>query len=260
MRNASGPRGPSLATLLFLLLIPEGGCERIIGGDTVVPHSRPYMALLKLSSNTICAGALIEKNWVLTAAHCNVGKRSKFILGAHSINKEPEQQILTVKKAFPYPCYDEYTREGDLQLVRLKKKATVNRNVAILHLPKKGDDVKPGTRCRVAGWGRFGNKSAPSETLREVNITVIDRKICNDEKHYNFHPVIGLNMICAGDLRGGKDSCNGDSGSPLLCDGILRGITSFGGEKCGDRRWPGVYTFLSDKHLNWIKKIMKGSV
>ncbi|EDL18394.1 granzyme A, isoform CRA_a, partial [Mus musculus] len=141
MRNASGPRGPSLATLLFLLLIPEGGCERIIGGDTVVPHSRPYMALLKLSSNTICAGALIEKNWVLTAAHCNVGKRSKFILGAHSINKEPEQQILTVKKAFPYPCYDEYTREGDLQLVRLKKKATVNRNVAILHLPKKGDDV-----------------------------------------------------------------------------------------------------------------------
>ncbi|EDL18396.1 granzyme A, isoform CRA_c [Mus musculus] len=192
----------------------RGGCERIIGGDTVVPHSRPYMALLKLSSNTICAGALIEKNWVLTAAHCNV----------------------------------------------LKKKATVNRNVAILHLPKKGDDVKPGTRCRVAGWGRFGNKSAPSETLREVNITVIDRKICNDEKHYNFHPVIGLNMICAGDLRGGKDSCNGDSGSPLLCDGILRGITSFGGEKCGDRRWPGVYTFLSDKHLNWIKKIMKGSV
>ena len=92
--------------------------------------------------------------------------------------------------------------------LQLKKKATVNRNVAILHLPKKGDDVKPGTRCRVAGWGRFGNKSAPSETLREVNITVIDRKICSDEKHYNFNPVIGLNMICAGDLRGGKDSCN----------------------------------------------------
>ncbi|XP_021035604.1 granzyme A [Mus caroli] len=208
MRNACGPRVPSLATLLLLLLIPEGGCERIIGGDTVVPHSRPYMALLKLSSNTICAGALIENNWVLTAAHCNVGKRSQVILGAHSLKKEPEQQILTVKKAFPYPCYDQYTHEGDLQLVQLKKKATVNRNVAILHLPKKGYDVKPGTRCRVAGWGRFGNKSPPSDTLREVNITVIDRKVCNDVKHYNFNPVIGLNMICAGDLRGGKDSCN----------------------------------------------------
>ncbi|XP_029324099.1 granzyme A-like [Mus caroli] len=208
MRNACGPRMPSLATLLLLLLIPEGGCERIIGGDTVVPHSRRYMALLNLSSNNFCAGALIAKNWVLTAAHCNMGKRSKVILGAHSINKEPEQQIFTVKKAFPYPCFDKYTLEGDLQLVRLKKKATINRNVAILHLPKKGDDVKPGTRCRVAGWGRFDNKSSSSDTLREVNITVIDRKICNDAKHYNFNPVIGLNMICAGDLRGGKDSCN----------------------------------------------------
>ncbi|XP_029329706.1 granzyme A-like, partial [Mus caroli] len=134
-------------------------------------------------------------------------KRSEVILGAHSRNKEPEQQIFTVKKAFPYPCYDQDTHEGDLQLVRLEKKATINRNVAILPLPKKGDDVKPGTRCQVAGWGRFDSESPPSDTLREVNITVIDRKVCNDEKHYNLHPVIGLNMICAGDLHNSKGSC-----------------------------------------------------
>ncbi|KAL1783313.1 granzyme A [Sigmodon hispidus] len=91
--------------------------------------------------------------------------------------------------------------------LQLKTKATINKNVAILALPKMGVDVKPGTRCHVAGWGRFQNKSPPSPTLREVNITVIDRRICNDEKHYNFNPVIGLNMICAGNLHGGKDSC-----------------------------------------------------
>nr|XP_034379558.1 granzyme A [Arvicanthis niloticus] len=197
------------------LYLSRGDCERIIGGDTVVPHSRPYMVLLKLNPKNICGGALIAKDWVLTAAHCKLEKKSEVILGAHSMKKEPEQQILSVKKAYPYPCFDEYTHEGDLQLLRLKKKATINRNVAILHLPKNGDDVKPGTSCQVAGWGKIHNKSPISDTLREVNITVIDRKICNDEKHYNFNPVIGLNMICAGNLRGGKDSCNGDSGS--LC-------------------------------------------
>ncbi|GAB1298560.1 Granzyme A [Apodemus speciosus] len=237
------------------------GCERIIGGETVVPHSRPYMVLLRSSSKSICAGALIEKDWVLTAAHCNLGKKSEVILGAHSIKKEPEQQILSVKKAFPYPCYDKYTHEGDLQLLQLNKKATINKNVAVLHLPKKVNDVKPGTRCQVAGWGSPRNKSPPSDTLREVNITVIDRKICNDEKHYNLKPVIGLNMICAGSLQGGKDSCNGDSGSPLLCDRILRGITAFGLKgKCGDPRGPGVYTFLSKTYLKWITKTMKGAV
>ncbi|XP_031215934.1 granzyme A [Mastomys coucha] len=262
MKNICVPWVSSLATVFFLLLIPEGGCERIIGGDIVVPHSRPYMVLLKLSSKSICAGALIAKDWVLTAAHCNMGKKSEVILGAHSIKKkEPEQQILSVKKAFPYPCFDQYTHEGDLQLLQLKKKATINKNVAILHLPKKGDDVKPGTRCQVAGWGSFKNKSPPSDTLREVNITVIDRKICNNEKHYNFNPVIGLNMICAGHPRGGKDSCNGDSGSPLLCDGIFRGITAFGlPGKCGDPQRPGIYTALSNSHLKWIMKTMKGAV
>ncbi|XP_028639825.1 granzyme A [Grammomys surdaster] len=261
MKNACVPWVSSLATVFFLLLTPEGDCERIIGGDTVVPHSRPYMVLLKLNSQSICCGALIAKDWVLTAAHCILEKKSEVILGAHSIKKEPEQQILSVKKAYPYPCYDNYTHEGDLQLLRLKKKATINRNVAILHLPKNGDDVKPGTRCQVAGWGKFHNKSPASDTLREVNITVIDRKICNDQKHYNFNPVIGLNMICAGNLRGGKDSCEGDSGSPLLCEGIFRGITAFGlPKKCGDPRGPGIYTFLSDKHLKWIKKTAKGAV
>ncbi|XP_059132601.1 granzyme A [Peromyscus eremicus] len=262
MKNFCAPRVSSLAAVVFLLLIPEGGCVRIIGGDTVVPHSRPYMALLKLRGKYICAGTLIAKDWVLTAAHCKPGKRSEVILGAHSIDKdEPEKQKLSIKKAFPYPCFDENTHEGDLQLLQLNGKAAINKNVAILALPKKGGDVKPGTRCRVAGWGRIQNNSPPSSTLREVNITVIDRKICNDEKHYNLNPVIGLNMICAGNLHGGKDSCQGDSGSPLVCDGIFRGITAFGLKgKCGDPRGPGIYTSLSKKHLSWVIKTMKGTV
>lgn len=92
---------------------------------------------------------------------------------------------------------------------QLGKKATINKNVAILPLPKKGDDVKANTKCQVAGWGLTKNdKSTHSDILREVNVTVIDRKTCNDEKHYNYNPMIGPNMICAGYSSGGRDSCN----------------------------------------------------
>ncbi|XP_007942377.1 granzyme A-like [Orycteropus afer afer] len=261
MRNSCTFLASFLSLVIFLLLIPEDFCAEIIGGNQVDPHSRPYMVLLK--GQKICAGALIAKNWVLTAAHCPLGKRAQVILGAHTISKhEREKQVMSVKKEIPYPCYDPNTHEGDLKLLKLNKKASLNKNVTLLQLPKKGEDVKPGTVCRVAGWGKFHNKSTKSsDTLREVNVTVIDRKICNDEKHYNYNPVIGVNMICAGSPQGGKDTCNGDSGSPLICEGIFRGTTAFGlPGKCGDPQGPGIYILLSGKYLAWISKTIKGTI
>nr|XP_019598470.1 PREDICTED: granzyme A [Rhinolophus sinicus] len=261
MRNSGSFWASFLSIVIFLLLIPEDFCVEIIGGKEVTPHSRPYMVLVK--GDEICGGALIAKNWVLTAAHCVTKRKTQIILGAHSISKhEPEKQKMSIKKEVPYPCYDSNSHEGDLKLLKLNKKATINKNVAVLPLPKKGDDVKPNTKCQVAGWGLTKNdKSTQSDILREVNVTVIDRKTCNDEKHYNYNPMIGPNMICAGYSSGGRDSCNGDSGSPLICDGTFRGITSFGSPgKCGDPRKPGVYVLLSEKHLNWIRKTTKGAV
>lgn len=53
----------------------------------------------------------------------------------------------------------------------------------------------------------------------------------------------------------------GDSGSPLICEGTFRGVTSFGKEdKCGDPRGPGVYVLLSQKYLTWIVGTVKGAV
>ncbi|XP_001380969.2 granzyme A [Monodelphis domestica] len=251
-----------LSGFTFLLLIPGDSCVDIIGGDEVFPHSRPYMVLIH-TGRDLCGGALITENWVVTAAHCNTKASSKVILGAHSSKKkEPEQQIMTIKQHIPYPCYVPSTKSGDLKLLQLTKKAKITKAVQTLKLPQNADDVKPGTSCKVAGWGQTNNRDKKlPEALREVNVTVIDRKTCNDQKHYNFNPIIGLNMICAGNLKGGKDSCYGDSGGPLICKGNFVGITSFGlPGKCGVPQGPGVYTRLSKEHLNWIKNTIKGVV
>lgn len=131
----------------------------------------------------------------------------------------------------------------------------------VIPLPTSGDDLKQGTICSVAGWGQIskrGNKM--SDTLREVNVTVISRRICNDKKHYRKEPRITDNMICAGSKRGDKDSCRGDSGGPLICNNVMKGITSFGKSPCGDPGGPGVYTRITDKYLKWIRKTIGGDL
>lgn len=94
-------------------------------------------------------------------------------------------------------------------LLQLKKRARLNKAVQLIPLPTSDYDPKPGTTCTVAGWGQTRNyPRKPSDTLREVNITVISRQICNDKHHYKNNPVITDNMICAGAKNGGKDSCS----------------------------------------------------
>lgn len=175
--------------------------------------------------------------------------------------REKEQQTFKIAESIPYPCYDPSTKENDIMLIKLQGRAKLNKAVKLISLPTSDDDPKPGTICTAAGWGTIANNPYKLPTaLMEVNITVIKREICNNKYHYNGKPVITENMICAGAKNGGKDSCNGDSGGPLICNKKLRGITSFGKSKrCGKADSPGVYTRLAERYLEWIRKTIGGA-
>ncbi|KAL3975522.1 F-box protein 30 [Sarotherodon galilaeus] len=235
--------------VLFIVQSSDGA--EIIGGNEVKPHSLPFMALLEGNKGN-CGGILIDQAWILTAAHCD--KIKNVSLGVHSISRDKKKQIQKVKKSFPHPCFDAKDRVNDLMLLKLNKKV---KKTATVNWRKLVNTKDPADRsiCVVAGWGATKSKAEQmSDVLRSVNVTVIDRVKCNSPAYYNLKPVITSSMICAGSET--ADTCVGDSGGPLLCNDVLTGITSFGPEECGNKKHPGVYAFLSDKQLQWIKKTM----
>uniref|UniRef100_A0A670ILJ9 Peptidase S1 domain-containing protein n=1 Tax=Podarcis muralis TaxID=64176 RepID=A0A670ILJ9_PODMU len=122
-------------------------------------------------------------------------------------------------------------------LIKLNSSADMTSRVSTISLPSSCSPV--GTDCTVMGWG---TTTTPEETYPDVpyclNITIFDNLVC--EAAYSWE--VTDNMLCAGYFEGGKDSCRGDSGGPLLCgDGGLQGVVSLGGFPCAQPGEPGIY-------------------
>lgn len=100
-----------------------------------------------------------------------------------------------------------------------------------------------------------------ARTLRKVRLPVMPPKVCQNAYWKNkFNPKY---QICAGGEKG-KDSCNGDSGSPLMklqkskmtsnkesFYYVLIGMVSYGPPECGTKNRMGVYTRVKG-YEEWI--------
>ncbi|XP_043345915.1 granzyme H-like isoform X1 [Cervus canadensis] len=243
--------------LLMAFLLPPGLgqpflSEEIIGGHEAKPHSRPYMAFVQFlgeKSWKRCGGVLIQKDFVLTAAHCR-GSSMNVTLGAHNIKEqERTQQVIQVRRAIRHPDYNPKNFSNDIMLLQLERKAKQTSAVKPLSLPRAKARVRPGQMCSLAGWGQVA-LGAPATSLQEAELMVQEDRVCETlyPSHYSR-----ASQICVGDPRKAKTGFKGDSGGPLVCKKVVYGTFSYG--KMNGIP-PGVFTQVSH-FLPWIKRTMK---
>jgi len=238
----------SLLFLTFFLLFNLNAAQlRIINGSEVDSSSPEWEFIVSLQfyDRHHCAGSLIHKEWVLTAAHCISDSNYPEILsGTYTLNMGGT--TVEVDALYPHPQYDSGTVDNDIGLIHLKTPITdVTTIVLAKQMPEDESFIK------VAGWGNISTDGSnyPDE-LMHVVMPVINFNTCNTSYGY-----LTGNMFCAGYMDGLKDSCQGDSGGPLIQNGMLSGIVSFGGsttQACGAPDYPGVYTRVSN-YRAWIE-------
>ncbi|XP_077988636.1 trypsin-like [Glandiceps talaboti] len=241
---------------------PSSNGIDIVGGVEAEPHSWPWTAQLKGSNdNHVCGASLIAPNWVITAAHCTAGPpayRNGIVIHVGTHNRDIQdslEQVMTVEEIFDHPQYNDFTLDNDIALIKLDKDVDQNDHVAIGCYA--GRHYLDGTKCAVVGWGDTQD-TGNELVLNQVDVDVIANDVCNQPGWY-FNQVTE-NMVCAGYAAGGKDSCFGDSGGPLMClndDGgyDIFGLVSWGPQVCATENKPGVYTRVPN-YYSWINTVI----
>ncbi|XP_070619996.1 snake venom serine protease-like isoform X2 [Erythrolamprus reginae] len=235
----------------------EGGnpSVAVMDGFESSEREHPFLVYLYNSKGFFCSGTLINYEWVLTAAHCN-RENIQIRLGVHNIHAHYEdEQIRVPKEKLCCLSTKKCTQfNQDIMLIRLNSSVIKSEHIAPISLPSNPPSV--GSSCRVTGWGTITSPEVTyPEVPHSVDIDILDNEVCQAA-----YPVLAenSNILCAGKLEGGKDSCKGDSGGPLICGGEIQGIVSWGRYPCAQVLEPGIYTKVFD-YMDWIQGIIAGN-
>lgn len=217
---------------------------------------------------------------MLTAAHCILsdnGKPTEIVLGEHNVKTDPDCEDCPGKitrKVGKITVHENYLNSeevsaesyrNDIALIRLDEPVPLYSDApeesiaGVVCLPWSEDDdarfIDDGDKTRATGWGKMsnnqdGSRFVFSNVLRQV-VLPIANNLCTE---YPFK--IDSTQLCAGGKKG-RDSCNADSGGPLVWRAFSDdpwyqvGIVSFGA-RCGEKDVAGVYTNVT-AFIPWIQ-------
>lgn len=211
-----------------------------------------------------CGGSLIDRNWVLTAAHClpnTAPDELDVFIGSNILPSGGTAAAAGVRSSVDaivlHEEYDAASNDNDIALLHLTGPIPHDLRTAVVATPeldKKyaftlGDAV-------VIGWGATAEGSGTTPNLMRVWVDIQDSATCQANYQAAIPSVeITANMLCAGLPEGGKDSCQGDSGGFLgapLGEGqyVQLGVVSWG-VGCARPDLFGVYTRVGN-YADWI--------
>jgi secreted trypsin-like serine protease len=241
----------TVATSSVVAVQDTDQAQAITYGQEIVDAStsKPWVASIWYAEegedylDFICSGSLIEKDVVLTAAHC-VDRDGMYAVQLRADTLEDEWLFIYSSAEWSSPRYDRKSIQNDIGLILLQEPVVDFSPVpwASKKLLKRVDKL---TKFKLYGWGQDQNKDLAS-FLRFSTLNSQTKAALKDftAKQFNQKTTIAAGRYLKNE-RVYSGACYGDSGGPLTASilgiEILVGITSYGAESCR-AKVPSVFT------------------
>ncbi|KAJ2744918.1 hypothetical protein GGI20_002568 [Coemansia sp. BCRC 34301] len=213
--------------------------KRIIAGSAVAPGKYPFAVRLNIQRGDeeyLCGGSLLLNNYVVTAAHCLVDTDTNAIATPDTVsvcygsNEILDQTCTRALNITVNRQYDPSTISNDIAMIEISPVALKKGSVETVSV-YTGQLAEKQTMTTM-GWGKTSNSSPTLPlTLMSVDIAIGTAKDCR-VANPGYRSPNGPEVCSANALTPGKDSCQGDSGSPsvVTVDGVvyLAALTSSG--------------------------------
>ncbi|VVC98959.1 uncharacterized protein LOC126969937 [Leptidea sinapis] len=228
---------------------------RILGGNSSSTLNYPYMAAIIINGRLWCAGAIVDVNWVVTAAHClnyvlhvsPMKTLSKFVKVRVGSEKPHEGGVLMdVAGAVRHPKFEEEpVPHADVALLKLASNLEFSKYVNLIKIYSGVKEPFAQSFVVVTGWG--ATRSSDTD-FREHTPDMLTARLKVRTTHYcrdAYQLVNGFqftpDFFCASLRNGTRDACLFDAGAPAVQQNSLMGIMSFGPERCGHEFQPAVF-------------------
>lgn len=193
--------------------------DRVLHGEEAEMNKYPWIVAVQYKEDGIrnlCGGSILNKNYVMTAAHCiPKNKNNIFIqVGGHNRSDlSSGSYIVYAKRVIIHKSYRTNTIpmfsyiRNDIALIHLSQELDFNENIKPICLPKPEMDKLEFGKVITAGWGRTVNGGDASDVLKEAELFTISNLRCILSFRYN--PInINRKNICV-DNTDGHGACQG---------------------------------------------------
>ncbi|KAL2810617.1 trypsin-like serine protease [Aspergillus granulosus] len=246
--------------ILFFLFLSALADKRIIGGYEIDIKEAPYHVAIFAYGDFSGSGSIINHNTIITASHCVSGPApADFTVRVGSSSYISGGTLVNVSNITKHPLFNQpIVFENDIAIMTLAENLTFGDSIQPLSLPAYAPAgglprfPNAGEEVFISGWGDTKTSGTLQAQLRAVTVDVLDRTECK-ARYSDYVIPITDGMFCNGVPGGGKGPCKGDSGGPVVLDGVLAGIVSWG-LGCGSEQRPQVSTNVA-YYQDWIAQV-----